>query len=69
MNPNNQTRSAVEPLLVDANTAARMLAISPRKLWELTDRGEILCVRFGRMLRYDPDDLRRAIEKHKANGS
>src|SRR5262245_29013350 len=46
------------PMLVDARTAARLLAISERSLWALTaPRGPIACVRIGRAVRYDPRDL------------
>lgn len=39
-------------LLVDAKEAARMLAMSTRKLWELTNRGEIPSLHVGRSVRY-----------------
>jgi excisionase family DNA binding protein len=41
------------PLLVDTATAARLLGISPRTLWSLTQRGEIRCKRIGRLVRYN----------------
>ena len=47
--------------------AARVLAISTRKLWAMTNAGEIPCVRFGRAVRYDPEDLREMIEDRKQN--
>ena len=52
------------PLLVNALDAATMLAISPRKLWELTNCGEIPCVRIGRAVRYKPVDLHEWIASH-----
>ena len=54
-----------DPMLMRVPEAAAALAISPRLLWELTNRREIPSVRYGRMLRYDPDDLREWIEKNK----
>ena len=48
--------------LLKAPEAARRLAISVRKLWELTNRGAIRCVRIGRAVRYDPADLRRWVD-------
>ncbi len=57
------------PLLLRARRAAEILAISPRKLWELTNRGEIPCVRIGRAVRYDPNDLAFWIEKSKKQQS
>lgn len=53
-------------LLVDAREAAKVLALSPRKLWSLTAGGEVPCVRIGRMVRYDPVDLRAWIEAQKS---
>jgi excisionase family DNA binding protein len=44
-------------LLLTPRTAATALAISPRKLWELTNRREIACVRIGRSVRYRPEFL------------
>ncbi|MCH8343174.1 MAG: helix-turn-helix domain-containing protein [Planctomycetes bacterium] len=53
------------PRLLRVAEAARVLAISPRKLWSLTDCGEIPCVRIGRSVRYDPVDLSNWIEAKK----
>ena len=39
-------------ILVRPRVAARVLEISPRKLWELTSRGQIPCVRIGRSVRF-----------------
>lgn len=56
-------------LLAKVPEAAGALAISERKLWELTDpRGPIPCVRIGRSVRYDLRDLRTYIEGQKADG-
>ena len=55
--------------LLRAPEAARLLAICTRKLWELTNRGEIPHVRIGRAVRYDGQDLEAWIEKHKQCGS
>ena len=54
------------PLLIDASGAARLLAIGTRKLWELTNRRDIPCVRIGRAVRYDVRDLESWIESHKS---
>jgi len=40
------------PILVDAIEAAKLLSISPRTLWGLTQRGEIPCRRIGRRVLY-----------------
>ncbi len=58
------------PLLVDAREAARMLAVSPRKLWAMTfeESPGLPYVRCGRLVRYAPDDLRRWIESQRKGG-
>ena len=48
-------------LLLKAKDAATALAISPRKLWELTNTGDVRCVRIGKSVRYAVDDLREFI--------
>mgnify|MGYP006273519775 CR=1 FL=1 len=46
-----------EALLVGAQAAASMLAISPRLLWSLTKRDAIPCRRIGRRVLYRPAEL------------
>ena len=46
--------------------AAAVLAISPRKLWQLTKDSMIPCVRIGRSVRYDPRDLAAYVERAKS---
>jgi excisionase family DNA binding protein len=61
-----RTEQTVEPMLLTARQAARILSISERTLWGLTKTGDIPAVRFGgRNVRYDPADLRRWIESAK----
>jgi len=50
--------SRPEPLLLRPAEAARFLAISPRKLWELTNCREVPAIRIGRSLRYPTEELR-----------
>lgn len=47
----------MEPLLVDAPTAAKLLAIGERTLWRLTDEGSISRIRIRRSVRYAVTDL------------
>ena len=54
-------------LLLRPNEAAQVLAISPRKLWELTDCGEMPCVRIGRAVRYSVEDLKAWIRGKKTH--
>lgn len=51
--------------LLRAAEAADVLAISKRKLWELTNRREIPALRIGRAVRYDPQDLEAWILRQK----
>jgi hypothetical protein len=57
-------------LLVDSRVASMMLAISPRKLWNLTFEEEpgLPYVRCGRLVRYSPDDLRVWIQSQRKGG-
>ena len=57
-----------KPLLLTPQQAAVALAISPRKLWGITDSGEIPHVRVGRCVRYLLDDLQRWIDAQKEGG-
>lgn len=54
--------------LLKRSEAAQALGISPRKLWELTASGDIRCVRIGRSVRYDADDLRAWVQANKQGG-
>jgi excisionase family DNA binding protein len=61
-NSNGQTDqlpASSAPLLVDAHEAARLLGISERTLWTLTQRGEVRCKKIGRRTLY----LREALEE------
>ena len=65
-----QDQSAKAVLLVDAKDAARMLAVSLRKLWAMTFEEEpgLPYVRCGRLVRYPVDDLQRWIESQRKGG-
>ena len=53
--------------LMKVKVAADYLAISERKLWDLSQNGTIPIVRLGRATRYDLIDLDNFIEKMKSN--
>lgn len=57
--------AASEPMLLTRKQAAKALSISERKLWSLTNCGEIPRVPIGRAVRYDPADLREWIDRQK----
>ena len=61
--------NTLRPTLLRAPEAAEMLAVSPRKLWELTNRKLIPCVRIGRAVRYDPRDVAAWIEEQKIHAN
>ena len=52
--------------LVKVRAAADYLAISERKLWDLSQNGTIPVVKLGRMVRYDLADLDSFIENMKS---
>lgn len=60
-----KTQLNVEPILLTARQAARALSISERTLYAITKAGDIRAVRCGRLIRYDPADLRAWIESAK----
>jgi excisionase family DNA binding protein len=60
---NRAAGAHAEPLLVTADEAARLLAVSPRTLWSLTDAGEILPVRIGRSVRYSVGELQAFVRR------
>ena len=55
-------------LLLTATQTAESLAISPRKLWAMTQSGEVPHIRLGRCVRYSVDDLRFWIDAQKEGG-
>jgi excisionase family DNA binding protein len=54
-------------LLLDPRRAAQALSISPRTLWTWTQRGDLRCVRCGRLVRYRVADLERFAVEHLAD--
>jgi excisionase family DNA binding protein len=58
----------MKPYLLKPKEAAQSLAISERTLWQLTNQGDLPCVRIGRSVRYDPADLACWIQQRKSGG-
>ena len=58
-----------EFVMLTARQAADSLAISPRKLWEMTKLNEIPHIRFGRCVRYPLVDIQRWIEEKQQGGN
>jgi excisionase family DNA binding protein len=65
----NTQVTIIPPLLLKVKDAALALAISERKLWELTNREEIPCVRIGRSIRYSLADLTAWIERKRTGAN
>ena len=56
-------------LLLSTREAAKSLGISDRTLFKMTaPRGPIPAIRFGRVVRYSPDDLRAWIKQFRQEG-
>lgn len=62
--------SSPAQVLVEPREAARMLSVSPRKLWALTfeEKPGIPYVRVGRLVRYSVADLSRWAESQRQGG-
>lgn len=54
--------------LLKTNQAATYLAISPRQVQYLAQRGELACVRFGNSTRYTTADLDEFVGRHRRRG-
>ena len=63
MDNSNIEHEEAPRLLLNPRDAAKALAISERKLWELTNRGEVRSVKIGRSVRYRIDDLQAFIDR------
>ena len=66
-----EKRTESTPLLVSPRVAAKLLAVSPRKLWAMTfeDKPGLPYVRTGRLVRYHVADLQRWIDANRQGGA
>ncbi|ADB17414.1 hypothetical protein Psta_2747 [Pirellula staleyi DSM 6068] len=64
-------RQPTKQLLVDPREAAKMLAVSPRKLWGMTfeETPGLPYVRCGRLVRYSIVDIERWIASQRQGGN
>ena len=53
------------PLLLDANEAGKFVGLAPRTIRKLADDGVLQKVKLGARVFFDPDDLRRFVDKAK----
>jgi excisionase family DNA binding protein len=58
----------LQPILVDAATAARLLACSPRTVFSLAKRGELPRVMIGRAVRYSVQTLQEFCKRQERIG-
>lgn len=65
---NAPSGAPVDPLLINAKQAARLLSISERKLWQMSAEFEIPCTRIGTRNLYSPEALRAWIAKNSRGG-
>lgn len=63
--PNTPNGVAPDALLIAARQAAKVLGISTRLLWSMTNARQIPHVRVRRRVLYDPLDLRAWIDANK----
>jgi hypothetical protein len=54
-----------EKTLLTEKEQARLLSMSWRGLQEFRKRGLVPCIRIGRLVRYSPKDVERALQKLK----
>jgi excisionase family DNA binding protein len=66
---NSMSPAETVPRLLRPREAATLLAVSIRKLWQLTNMRLIPSVRIGRSVRYDLRDLEAWIEQQKDRGN
>lgn len=55
-------------VLVNAKEASKMLSVSERMLWTLTNQGEVPAIRIGRSVRYDPADIWAYVDRKRTGG-
>ena len=56
------------PPLLTTKDVARLLAVSPRKVWELSNCGELPPIRIGRAVRFDQKDVELFIKRRRKEG-
>jgi excisionase family DNA binding protein len=60
-----QPAEGFAPLLLDSRQAAKLLHVSERTLWALTDEQKLPCVRLGRAKRYRLTDVQKFVDSLK----
>lgn len=50
-------KQTIEPLLVTVEGAAKMLAVCPRTIYNMTARGDLPCIHIGTAVRYAVEDI------------
>lgn len=57
--------TGIDPMVVDEEQAARMLGISRRMVFEFRSKGELPCVKLGRLIRYRVSDIHAFLERKR----
>lgn len=52
-----KSNDRIEPLLVTVEGAAKMLAVCPRTVCNMTARGDLPCIHIGTAVRYAVEDI------------
>lgn len=65
MTPENKP----DPRLLSTSETAKMLGMSARKLWSLTNCRQISVVKIGSRNRYELTEIRRFIERHSVKAT
>ena len=55
--PESPTPANEPSPLLTTKDVARLLSVSPRKVWQLLNCGELPVIRIGRAVRFDPKDI------------
>jgi len=61
--------NSTQPLLLNRREAAKALAISERKLWDLTARGDLPQIRIDKCVRYELTAIQSFIERQRQGGA
>lgn len=54
--------------LLSADQTGRLLGVTVRTLYTLSQRGELPCIKIGRSVRYDPRDIDQYIQRNRSTG-
>jgi excisionase family DNA binding protein len=53
------------PTLLSADQASKVLLVSTRTLYTLSQRGDLPCIKIGRSVRYHPKDIEAYLDRQR----